>query len=294
MEECIVTLTGRIRVLCVALLLLATRAAFAQTPPWDDPQWVAEKGMDERFGLNLGGFFQKFSTSIEIGPTNGGDGTNIDLERDLGLGSQTSFRAEGYYRFGRHARFDFGYSGWTRKDTHTLEKTIDWGDHEYAIGASVDFRQHTDVWSASYGYSFVNTPKVEFGLRLGIAATYNNLSLSGSASVIGSGGGGSVSPTLEERKFWAPLATIGAYVSATIVPRLYATGGVRWLPNITVGDYSVEYIDARGGVEYFFSKNFGLGIDYDYVKLDFSHNVARTYALHYRYNGPFGYLSLAF
>jgi hypothetical protein len=294
MEDCIVSLTGRIRILSVALLLLAAPAVWAQSPPFGDSQWIAEKGMDERFSLNLGGFFQKFGTSIDIGPVNGGEGTNIDLERDLGLGSQTTFRLDGLWRFGRHGRLDFGYTGWTRKNTHTLEKTIDWGDHEYGIGASVDFRQHTDVWNVAYGYSFVNTPKVEFGLRLGISATYNNLSLSGQASVIGPGGGGSTSQTLEEKKFWAPLPTIGGYVQATIIPRLFVTGDVRWLPKITAGNYSVEYIDARGGVEYYFTPNIGLGVNYDYVKLDFSRNVSRQYALHYRYDGPFGYIAIAF
>ena len=293
-KEYIVNLTGRIRVFLVALLLLTARGAFAQTPPWGDPQWVAEKGMDERFGLNLGGFFQKFGTTLDVGPSSGGDGTTIDLERDLDLGNQTSFRADGYWRFGRHGRFDFGYGGWTRSNTHTLDKTFDFGDHEYAVGASVDFRQHTDVWTAAYGYSFVNTPKVEFGLRLGISATYNKLSLSGSASAIGPGGGGTVSNVVEEKKFWAPLPTIGGYVSATIIPRLFAIGDVRWLPKITVSNYSVEYIEARGGVAFYFTQNFGLGIDYNYVKLDFSRNITRQYALHYRYDGPFGYLAIAF
>jgi hypothetical protein len=289
-----VTSIGRIRVLSVALLLLAARAVFAQSPPWGDPQWIAEKGMDERFGLNLGGFFQKFGTTVDVGPASGGEGTTIDLERDLDLGNQTSFRADGYWRFGRHGRFDFGYGGWTRSNTHTLDKTFDFGDHEYAVGASVDFRQHTDVWTAAYGYSFVNTPKVEFGLRLGISATYNKISLSGSASVIGPGGGGTVSNVVEEKKFWAPLPTIGGYVSATIIPRLFAIGDVRWLPKITVSNYSVEYIEARGGVAFYFTQNFGLGVDYNYVKLDFSRNITRQYALHYRYDGPFGYLAIAF
>src|SRR5215468_9733999 len=143
MEERNVTLNGPFRVLLVALLLVGTRSVFAQGPAFDDPQWIAEKGMDERFSLNLGGFFQKFGTSLDIGPSTGGEGTNIDLERDLGLGNQTSFRADGLWRFGRHGRLDFGYAGWTRKNTHTLERTIDVGDHEYGIGASIDFRQHT-------------------------------------------------------------------------------------------------------------------------------------------------------
>jgi len=294
MEERNVTLNGPFRVLLVALLLVGTRSVFAQGPAFDDPQWIAEKGMDERFSLNLGGFFQKFGTSLDIGPSTGGEGTNIDLERDLGLGNQTSFRADGLWRFGRHGRLDFGYAGWTRKNTHTLERTIDVGDHEYGIGASIDFRQHTDVWNIAYGYSFVNTPRVEFGLRLGLSATYNKLSLDGSATVLGPGGGGTATRALEEKKFWAPLPTIGGYVQATIIPRLFVTGEVRWLPKITVSNYSVEYVDARGGLEYYFTKNVGLGINYDYVKLDFSRNITRQYALHYRYDGPFGYLALAF
>jgi hypothetical protein len=292
-RRALVRLTG-IRVLSVALVVFAAPMVFAQSPPWDDPQWVAEKGMDERFGLNLGGFFQKFKTTLDVGPSSGGEGSNIDLERDLGLGSQTAFRADGYWRFGRHGRFDFGYAGWTRSNTHTLERTIDIGDHEYSIGASVNFRQHTDVFNMYYGYSFVYTPKVEFGLRLGVSATYNDFSLSGSATAIGPGGGGTVENVREPKKFWAPIPTVGAYISATLIPRLFVTGGVKWLPKITASNYSVEYVDGRGGLEFFFTKNFGLGADYNYIKLDFSRNTTRQYALHYRYDGPYGYLALAF
>jgi hypothetical protein len=284
-----VSLTGRIRVFSIALVFLAARAVFAQSPPWDDPQWVAEKGMDERFGLHLGGFFQNFRTTLALGPASGGSGTDINLERDLGLGNQTSFSGDGYWRFGRHGRFDFGYRGWTRKNTHTLERDIEFGDHTYVLGASVDFRQHTDVFNIAYGYSFINNPKVEFGLRLGVSAQNTKSTMSASATV-----GGNTSSISDERSLFTPFPVIGAYGSATLMPRFFVTAEVAGLPSVTLSNYTVSFIDAKGGLEYFFSKNVGVGVNYEYVKATVSRNITRTIDLSYRYSGPIAYLSLAF
>src|SRR5262245_15305003 len=82
-------------------------------------QYAAIKGMDERFRLDVGGFFQKFDTTLRYDATNGATGSTIDFEGDLGGDShQTNFRADGYWRFGRHGRFEFGYRGWNRTADH--------------------------------------------------------------------------------------------------------------------------------------------------------------------------------
>ena len=114
-----------------AVIILAAPAA-AQS-------YADVKGMDERFRLDLGGFFQQFDTTLRLDSTALGTGTEVNLEDDLGQDShKTSFRANGYWRFGRHGRFDFGVLTWSRSATHTIARDIEFGDHVYHAGAMVD------------------------------------------------------------------------------------------------------------------------------------------------------------
>ena len=114
-----------------AVLIATAMPAAAQS-------YADVKGMDERFRLDLGGFFQSFNTTLRLDSTAHGVGTEINFEDDLGQDSnKTSFRANGYWRFGRHGRFDFGVISWSRSNTHTITKDISFGDHVYHAGATV-------------------------------------------------------------------------------------------------------------------------------------------------------------
>ena len=276
----------RIRVLPALLLLLVSGAALAQ----QDAQYEAAKGMDERFRLDVGGFFQTFDTTISVGPKSGGIGSNINLERDFDLGNQTTFRADGWYRFGRHASLQFGYRGWSRSITKTLEREINFGDRTFEVGAEVDFRQRVRVVDLYYGYSFINTGKFETGLMLGVSGMFNRVSLE--ASVTGPGEGGAA--TRQQSNLTIPIPSAGAFVAATILPRLFVEASVRGFPKITVSNYTGSDLDVRAGATYFFTKNVGLGVKYQYVKFTFSRNVAARVELDYRYNGPMAYVAAAF
>ena len=94
-----------------AVLVLAAAPASAQS-------YADVKGMDERFRLDLGGFFQQFDTTLRLDSTTLGRGTEINMEDDFGQDAhKTSFRGTGYWRFGRHGRFDFGVLTWSRSAT---------------------------------------------------------------------------------------------------------------------------------------------------------------------------------
>jgi len=246
--------------------------------------------MDEFFRLNLGGFFQSFDTTLNVGSTNGTPGTGFNLENDLGLGHSNSFRADGYWRWSRHFRLDFGYRGWNRTATHTLTKQIDFGDHTYDIGATVDFRNRANIFDVYLGWSPVYTPQFEFGVMLGISAEDLKYTIDKQTVV----NGNVQTSDNEERKVFAPIPAIGAYISATIMPRLFVHGDVRGFPSITIGDYKGSLVDGRVGLDYFFSEHWGLGATYNYVKLTFAHKVTRIYELSSRYSGPMVYLGVAF
>src|SRR5471030_1431304 len=164
-----------------AVITLATPAA-AQS-------YADVKGMDERFRLDFGGFFQKFDTTLRLDSAALGRGTEINFEDDLGHdANKTSFRASGYWRFGRHGRFDFGVITWNRSNSHTIARDIEFGDHVYHAGATVDSNMRITEVDAFYAYSFVNTGEFELGAKLGFSVVFHSVSFDATGFITGPGG----------------------------------------------------------------------------------------------------------
>jgi len=272
----------------VAAFLLAAGAAQGQS-------YAQVKGMDERFRLDLGGFFQKFDTTLRLDSAALGTGTEIDLENDLGAdSSKTTFRASGYWRFGRHGRFDFGVLTIARSATRTISKDIQFGDHVYRAGATIDSKLSATQVDAYYAYSFVNTGEVELGAKLGFSVLFNSAEINGSGTITGPGGTVSASRASDDRSVVAPIPAIGAYGRFTLLPGLLISGHVQGLPTVTISGYSGDAVDAGGTLDWYPWKNFGFGAGYSYTKITFTRESDPTISFEYTYSGPIVYLSLAF
>jgi len=253
------------------------------------------KGMDERFRLDLGGFFQKFDTTLRLDSATLGQGTEINLEDDLGQESnKTTFRASGYWRFGRHGRFDFGVLTIARSATRTISKDIQFGDHVYRAGATLDSKLTATQVDAYYAYSFVNTGELELGAKLGFSVLFNSAEINGSGTITGPGGTVSGSRASDDRSVVAPIPAIGAYGRFTLLPGLLISGHVQGLPNVTISGYSGESVDAGGTLDWYPWKNVGFGGGYSYTKITFTREADPTISFEYTYSGPIVYLSLAF
>ena len=271
-----------------AAFLLAAGAAQGQS-------YGQVKGMDERFRLDLGGIFQNFDTTLRLDSAALGRGTEINLEDDLGQdANKTSFRASGYWRFGRHGRFDFGVISWNRSATHTIAKDIEFGDHVYHAGATVDSTLRATQVDAYYAYSFVNTGEVELGAKLGFSAIFNTVEFDASGYITGPGGSVSGSRASDSRSVVAPVPAIGAYGRFTLLPGLMITGQARGLPTVTISGYSGSFVDAGAYLDWYPWKNFGFGGGYSYTKITFEREQDPTIRFEYTYSGPIFYLSLAF
>jgi hypothetical protein len=246
-----------------ALIVLAAPAA-AQS-------YADVKGMDERFRLDLGGFFQKFDTTLRLDSTALGRGTEINLEDDLGQdANRTSFRASGYWRFGRHGRFDFGVLTWTRSATRTIARDIEFGDHIYHTG------------------------EFELGAKLGFSLLFHSASFDGTGSITGPGGTVSLTTASDDRSVVAPIPAFGAYFRFTLLPRLFITGQARGLPTVTISGYSGNMFDGGAYLDWYPWQNVGLGGGYSYTKLTFGRDADPVIQVEYSYSGPMVYLTLAF
>lgn len=279
----------------IALMLPAAAFLLAAGAAQGQGSYEQVKGMDERFRLDLGGFFQKFDTTLRLDSNILGRGTDIDLEGDLGADStKTTFRASGYWRFGRHGRFDFGFLTISRSATRTISKDIEFGDHVYRAGATLDSKLSATQVDAYYAYSFVNTGEVELGAKLGFSVLFNKAEISGSGTITGPGGTVSGSRASDDRSVVAPIPAIGVYGRFTLLPGLLISGHAQGLPTVTISGYSGDAIDAGATLDWYPWKNFGFGAGYSYTKITFTREADPTISFEYTYSGPIVYLSLAF
>lgn len=272
------------------LLLSAPRTATAQGAT----DYAATKGMDERFRLDMGGFFQKFETTIRVDSATHGIGTEVGLEDDLGLSStQANFRADGYWRFGRHGRLDFGFTSWNRHSEHSIDRDITIGDTTYHAGASLESRLKVTLFELYYGYSFWNTGKFEAGAQIGVSALFNKVQFEGTGTI--SGGGGSAGGTFstEDRSLTAPVPAIGIQARYTLAPGFLASARIRGM-SLTIDNVKGSVMEGRAGFDYYPWKNVGFGAAYDYMDIKVEKQADRTVEFDYKYDGPIVYVSLVF
>jgi hypothetical protein len=251
--------------------------------------------MDERFRLDLGGIFQKFDTTLRLDSAALGRGTEINFEDDLGQdANKTSFRATGYWRFGRHGRFDFGVLTFSRSNTHTITRDLEFGDHVYHAGATVDSNMRTTQVEAYYAYSFINTGEAELGAKLGLSAIFQSVEFNATGFITGPGGTVSGSTASDSRSVVAPIPAIGLYGRFTLVPRLFISGHAKGLPSVTISGYSGSLFDGGAFLDWYPWKNVGFGGGYNYTKITFEREQDPTIRFEYSYSGPLVYLTLAF
>ncbi|MEO8054729.1 MAG: hypothetical protein ABI768_06225 [Acidobacteriota bacterium] len=276
--------------IAAAAVLLAIPAR-AQT---GNAYYMHQRGMDERFRIDLGGFFQTLDTTLSLANAAGMAGTSINLE-DLGQDSrQTTFAADGYWRFGRHGRLDFSYRGWSGSASQKLEKDIVVGDTTYRVGAQVDSSMRSNIGELYYAYSFINNGDLEFGLGLGVSVYVNSFEISGSGTVSGGGGGGPVSRSTEGRNAVAPIPALEAYFNYALYPRVFLKAAAKGVSG-TVNGYHGEMWDFRGGIDWLISQNVGVGGMYQHTTINFSHAGEKgDVAFDFKYSGPLAYVIFAF
>lgn len=233
----------------------------------------------ERFKISAGYFAPLNNTSIQVG-INGGDGTEIDLEKDLGFNAKTGiFMTDFQWRTSRRSRFNLGYYNIRRSSNYTLEKDITFDSITYHTNASVHSFFNTAIYQFSYGYAIVAKPKYELGLRVGfhavglgtgISLNGENLNLSKSTNY----------------KITAPLPDLGIWSGYAFSNRLAANVELEYL-SLTVGDISGSILSYNFSLIYRLIDKLDLSLGYSGldIKVD---AVKENINGHFKwgYNGP--------
>jgi len=262
-----------------ALLALAIPGLAAA----QESSWKVHPALQDTWTFQLGAYIPSVDTTASLNNSAGTIGTSVSFEDDLGFSDRKtlgSFLAG--VRLGERWKVEFEYFALDRTNSRAINRTINWGDRTYPINTVVEGKFESTVYRLSGGYSFVKNDQAEVGAALGLFVTDFTSSLSAS------GVGGQTGDTL------APLPTIGLYGAYAFSPRWLLSGRLDYF-SLNYDDYDGSLKNFTAGIDYRFTRNFGIGAGYRYVDYDLTITKSSyNGAIRYKFNGPTVYAVASF
>jgi hypothetical protein len=222
----------------------------------------------DTFSGRIGGYVSKFDTEVRADGESS-DGTEIDLDRDLGLDEDATIGFVGFtWRPWEHHEFGFSYYNNSTDETRVLERDIEFDGTLYETSSTVRADFDVDAYEAYYVWWAAAHEKWALGPRLGLI-WYSvemglDLRLDANGEQVGTSVRNDVSadlpaPTIGGSWRWVPaedwrISADAGYFSANIndvdADVLFGRGGVEWFPWQNVGfslDYVISNIKADAG-----------------------------------------------
>jgi hypothetical protein len=278
--------------LLLVLAALAAASARAQSVV-SDAERVAMRGVPDTWGFSLGTFAQAFDSRIRLDGKYGEAGTTIDLEQDLGLPSQQDdFNLKAFYRFTDRSQLRFDFLTWNRSSTRVLEREIRWDDEVYEAGAQVDAQGDGQMYNLIYQYAFFNNGKVNFGLDGGLSTFILDTKVTRHVSVV-EGGTGTTQTELHTKIL--PVPVLGLHLEMTLVKRLFWRANA-YIFDASVAGYDVKLWEAWTSVDYFVTRNVGLGAGFAATNADINKTGSHggNWYIRYSYSGLVAYALFTF
>jgi len=226
---------------------------------------LAEEGWgpgQDKWKFELGGYFPSINTDLQIDGID--PGNDLDLEDSLGFSdSDTIWRLDGYWRFFKKHRLGFGYYGFNRDASRTLDEAIEIGDEVFPVDAQVNSELNLGFYTIDYLYSFYQGEKWEISGLIGAYWVDFEFSAAGKLAL----GEEEFDEFFESTDFNGPLPHIGLAFEYYITPKWLAIvkGGYFQL---SVADIDGKLLNLGAKLEYQFTKTFGLGLGYDSFRID--------------------------
>lgn len=221
---------------------------------------------DQRFKANLGAFFAdlRSGAAVEVHEDDGSRNAFVDLEDDLGLDTtETVFRVDGWWRFAPRHRLLAGYYSFDRTSSKILEKDIEWEDSIFLKGSKAKLDFEWQLVPVSYAYSFYRKNGWEVSGSLGIHWIELDVAVSGTVE---EATGGTASRK-ESSSVAGPLPNLGLHVDYQ--PNSdWILGGLIQYFSLEHGKYDGTMLDAGVYAEYLLSRNWGVGLGYNFFDID--------------------------
>ncbi len=212
----------------------------------------------ERFSLNVGGFVATVNSDFRLGSQSLGAGIDISPEDALGLDSSLFvFRADALWRFtsNRRHRFELSYYDLRRASTKNLEADIQIGDRIFTAGTTVDALFDLQVIRAGYSYSLIQDDRIDLGISAGLYVMPIRIKVSSTTS-----------NEVTDEGITAPLPVLGLHFDFAITPKFFLKQSIDVF-YFQYQNFQGDLLDTRVGVEYNIWKHFGVGVAYEYFRL---------------------------
>jgi hypothetical protein len=282
------SVTKRLRPwLAASVIFLGAAAARAQFPG-DVP---------DTFRLKLGGMYAWFNTEVTFQETVTGEpvGSGISMEDVLGQKPSTAgFAARGDWNFLGRFFLDFGYTGFSRSTTVGILQDVTFGGVTYTSGVSATSSMKSQLPYVDFRYGFIKTEALQLGLSLGAAYPIMQAEVSASAGVVGPGGPIVGETVTRTAKIEVPVPLLGFQFDAKLGDGL-STGVIINGIFAPVHPYTGSVIDAEAHLDWYATRNFGVGAAFDYTRFNLKREQTNsTVQFRYNYYGPRVYAILTF
>ena len=193
--------------------------------------------------------------------------TNMRLSGERGIGAIINYgdtlkgeetatvpRVDAYFRFNDKHSIGFTWYRVGRDGLNAIDRSIDFGNVTFPIGAAVQSSLNISLYELYYNYSFYHNEKVELAASAGFYIT----EISGSLTAVTTVGSLINAGTKSASDLLAPLPQFGFLMRYYITPRLNTELRAN-IFYVNVGSWTGSLADLYIGMEYRLFKHFGIG-----------------------------------
>ncbi len=249
----------------LALLALAVAGGLLGSPDASAQQTGAGR---ERGSILFGAFITDQAADTRL-DSDQGEGTDIDLEGDLGFDPSTSVaRVGGYYWFNDRHRVDLAYFDMSREGSKRIEETIEFGDETFVINTVIESESDLTIIKADYTFAVLARDRGYLGLTGGLYVAETRLALR--QATLGS---------FESEDVTAPLPVFGLRGDYAITDKITLRGAAQ-IFRFESDDVEGRFRDFYIGADYSFTRRVAAGLAYNEVSMNLSAVEDRGFESH--------------
>lgn len=244
--------------------VLALAAGLLSWPSILAGQSGSRNHLHDKFQGSAALSFVRFTTSIRV-DTEGGSGSDLDVEDDLGAPSTVVEPRLGLrWNMSRRHSLEFGYQFARRGGERTVTEEFEYQGETYEAGLTIRSKFNSDLASLTWRWAFHSSDKSRIGATLGVGALLFKTGIDGYASV-----NDQTAEVSAARNLTAPVAGLGAFGQWRLGEAWYLELDLRAL-YIPVARFEVLVGDINSGLRWWPSTwaGFELGLGVNSVKVD--------------------------
>jgi hypothetical protein len=206
--------------------------------------------------IKLGTYLATQDTDLRVDSETLGKGIEFNFEDTLKLdNSLPLFRIEGDFRISRRFEVGLGYYRIKRSNNLvTLNRTIQFEDKVFEIGAKVDGFYKFDLIKFNLRYSIFLNETFDLGLYLGINTLFYEIGLESDFQE---------GREAVQKDVWAPVPSLGVHATWNIVPKLDLKTKVDYFFYTISEALDFNQLQFNAALEYFPIRYVGIGLAYD-------------------------------